>query len=222
MRLIAKGWIIALCVVSLGYKTYNIMIFKDKTFIFFGKSGSGKGTQAELLLEKIKDSGETPLYIETGQKFREFIMSDNHLSHLTREVLSRGALMPVFLPIWIWTTELVERFTGKEVLVLDGLCRREDEAPVLDSALTFFNREKPIVVYINVSDDWALNRLRSRGREDDTEMYLKKRLTWFEWQVKPAMGFFHEHERYIFLEINGEQSIEDVHKELMEKLEECV
>lgn len=197
------------------------MIFKDKTFIFFGKSGSGKGTQAELLIEQIQASGEIPLYIETGQKFREFITNDKYVSHLTSEVLAQGGLMPVFLPIWIWTTELVERFTGKEVLVLDGLCRREDEAPVLDSALRFFKREKPIVIYINVSDEWALNRLRGRGRYDDTEEYLAKRLSWFEWQVKPAMGFFHDNEQYTFLEVNGEQSVEDVHAELIKKLKEC-
>jgi adenylate kinase len=193
---------------------------QPQTFIFFGKSGSGKGTQAQLLIEKIEKEGQKTLYVETGEKFREFIKSKSFTSDLTREVLDHGGLMPVFMPIWIWTAELVERFTGKETLVLDGLCRREDEAVVLDSAMKFYKREKPVVVYINVSDEWAFTRLKERGREDDTEEYLKTRLNWFEWQVKPAMGFFHENENYSFLEINGEQSVDEVHAELMKSIEE--
>jgi adenylate kinase len=190
-----------------------------QTFIFFGKSGSGKGTQAELLIKGLEEKGGETLYIETGQKFREFIArEENYASTITREILSKGGLMPVFMPIWLWTGELVEKFDGTQHLVLDGLCRRVDEAPVLDSALQFYKRSRPIVIYVNVSDEWALTRLRARGRSDDTEEYLKTRLNWFEWNVKPAMAFFHEHPGYDFLEINGEQSIEDVQKEILAKI----
>ncbi len=193
---------------------------QSNTFIFFGKSGSGKGTQAELLIENIEKAGEKTLYIETGQKFRDFVSKeDNHTSRMTREVLAKNELMPVFMPIWLWTGELVDNFTGEETLVLDGLCRREDEAVVLDSAMKFYKRKKPVVVYIKVSDEWALTRLKERGREDDTEEYLKKRVDWFEWQVKPAMALFHDNGDYHFLEINGEQPIEEVQAELVAKIE---
>lgn len=192
----------------------------QQTFIFFGKSGSGKGTQAELLQKYMADKkGVEPIYIETGQKFRNFIDQSNYSASLTKEVLSTGGLMPVFMPIWLWTGDLVEKFEGKRDLILDGLCRRPDEAPVLDSAMKFYKLGKPFVFFIKTSDSWSFERLKARSRKDDTDEYIKSRLKWFDWNVVPAMAYFYENEDYHFFEINGEQSIEDVHKEIIEKIE---
>ena len=127
--------------------------------------------------------------------------------------------MPVFLPIWLWTTDMVNKFDGKRDLILDGLCRRPDEAPVLDSAIKFFKLEKPIVFYIKTSDAWSFERLKSRGRGDDSDEYIKSRLSWFEWNVLPAMAYFYDNKDYNFFEINGEQTVEEVHKELISKVE---
>ncbi len=193
----------------------------QQTFIFFGRSGSGKGTQAHLLLEYLeKHSQYKNLYIETGQKFRNFIAQEhNHTASLTQKVLGDGGLMPVFMPIWLWTGEMVEKFTGKENLILDGLCRRPDEAPVLDSAIKFYGLQKPNVIYIATSKEWSLDKLRSRGRaDDDTEADMLRKLEWFDWNVVPAMSFFHEHPDYNFIEINGERSIEAVHNDIIAKV----
>ncbi|MDQ5901294.1 MAG: adenylate kinase [Patescibacteria group bacterium] len=194
---------------------------KQQTFIFFGRSGSGKGTQAKLLIEhlnKVKSNGN--LYIETGQQFRNFIAKEhNHSANLTRKVLDEGGLMPVFMPIWLWTGIIVDKFTGKEDLILDGLCRRKDEAPVLDSAVKFFGLEKPNIIYINTGKEWSLERLRDRGREDDDkEEDMLRKLNWFDWNVMPAMSYFHESPDYNFIEVNGEKSIEEVHAEIIQKI----
>jgi adenylate kinase family enzyme len=194
---------------------------KQQTFIFFGRSGSGKGTQAKLLIEhlnKVKSNGN--LYIETGQHFRNFIANEsNHSASLTRKVLDEGGLMPVFMPIWLWTGIIVEKFTGKEDLILDGLCRRKDEAPVLDSAIKFFGLEKPYIIYINTGKEWSLKRLRERGREDDDkEEDMLRKLNWFDWNVMPAMSYFHESKDYNFIEVNGEKSIEEVHTEIIQRI----
>ena len=192
----------------------------QQTFIFFGRSGSGKGTQAEMLKKYLQDQkGLEPIYIETGQKFRNFTDQSNYSAQLTKEVMSTGGLMPVFLPIWLWTTDMVNKFDGKRDLILDGLCRRPDEAPVLDSAIKFFKLEKPIVFYIKTSDAWSFERLKSRGRGDDSDEYIKSRLSWFEWNVLPAMAYFYDNKDYNFFEINGEQTVEEVHKELISKVE---
>lgn len=193
----------------------------QQTFIFFGRSGSGKGTQAKLLMDYLSaHTNRKNLYIETGQEFRNFIAKeDNHSARLTREVLDVGGLMPVFLPIWLWTGLLVDGFSGEENLVLDGVCRRPDESAVLDSAVKFFGLKDPVVIYINTSRSWSLDRLRSRGREDDdNEADMQRKLEWFDWQAVPAMSFFHDHPGYRFFEINGEQPIEDVHKEIIQKV----
>ena len=192
----------------------------QQTFIFFGRSGSGKGTQAEMLKKYLQDQkGLEPIYIETGQKFRNFTDQSNYSAQLTKEVMSTGGLMPVFLPIWLWTTDMVNKFDGKRDLILDGLCRRPDEAPVLDSAIKFFKLEKPIVFYIKTSDAWSFERLKSRGRGDDSDEYIKSRLSWFEWNVLPAMAYFYDNKDYNFFEINGEQTVEEVHKERISKVE---
>lgn len=192
----------------------------QQTFIFFGRSGSGKGTQAEMLRKYMQEKkGVEPIYIETGQKFRNFIDQSNYSAELTKEVMSAGGLLPDFLPIWIWTTDLVSKFDGKRDLILDGLCRRPDEAPVLDSAVKFYKLGKPIVLYVKTSDEWSFARMKERGRKDDSDEYIKSRLKWFDWNVVPAMAYFYDNKDYNFFEINGEQTIEEVHQEIIAKVE---
>jgi len=192
-----------------------------QTFIFFGRAGSGKGTQANLMMEYLHahDPEKKCLYLETGQKLREFIAKDTNLSaRLTKEVMETGGLMPPFMPIWLWTTFLVEHFTGDEHLVFDGLCRRRYEAPILDTALQFYKREKIVVVIINVSNEWAIERTLARGRSDDDILEIKKRLEWFDAEVIPAIQYFRDQPAYTVLDINGEQMIEEVHAEILIKL----
>ena len=189
-----------------------------QAFILFGKSGSGKGTQAKLLIDYLKKKDRYVLYVETGKKFREFIKRDTHSSQLTKKVLDEGGLLPAFLPIWVWADSLIENFTGKEDMVFDGLTRQINEAPVLDTALKFYGIKNPFVIVINVSDDWATKRLTERGRSDDNEEDIKRRLKWFQDNVVPVIDYFKDKEGYRFIEINGEQTIEQVHNEILEKI----
>lgn len=190
-----------------------------KTFIFFGPSGSGKGTQAKLLIEKINalDPQGRVLYLETGQKFREFSTEASITSKLTKEIMQEGGLLPEFLPIWIWTEYLIRHCSGNEHMVLDGLSRREHEAPILDSAMKFYKRENPIVISIEVSKEWAGERLKNRGRSDDTKLDIESRLSWYDKNVVPAINYFKNNPYYKFININGEQTIEEVHREILEK-----
>jgi len=189
-----------------------------KTFIFFGRSGSGKGTQARLLEKHLEENTRNDaLYIQTGQKFRDFTENGNYTSQLTKEILDSGGLMPEFMPIWVWSDELVNNYTGEEHLILDGIPRRVDESPILDSALKFYKIKKPIVVYLNVSRERAFEMLKDRGREDDTDEYINSRLDWFETNSLPAIEYFKDNKDYIFLDINGNQSIADTNKEILTK-----
>lgn len=192
---------------------------QHQTFIFFGRSGSGKGTQAELLRKYLEERGGRVVYIETGERFRSFMQGETHTAALTRQIIGSGALMPVFMPIWLWTNELVAQYTGYEHLVLDGLCRRVEEAPVLDSALKFYGIQNPHIVYINVSNAWATQRMQGRGRTDDTEHYIASRLAWFDRDVLPVLDYFRAKPEYQFHEINGEQSIEAVFQDIQTALQ---
>lgn len=190
-----------------------------QTFIFIGRSGCGKGTQAELLMQKLKekDSSNEIFYLETGQKFRDFTAGSGYTSELSRNIQSKGGLQPSFLAVWIWSSIFVEKINKEQHLFIDGTPRKFNEALILTEAMKFYNR-KPKVVYIDVSREWAENRLSSRHREDDLELMVKSRLDWFDTDVIPVIDYFKSNTDVDFLSINGEQSIEEVSNELISKL----
>lgn len=189
------------------------------TFIIFGPSGSGKGTQAELLIEYLKktDPNRPTFYLDNGQNIRQFVEEPSFTSKLTKQVLDTGELMPEFLPIWMWTDFLIKNISGNEHLIMEGISRRENEAPVLDSAMKFYKRQSPFVISIDVSPQWATERLLGRGRNDDNIESIKNRLAWYDENVRPAINYFKNNPYYKFISINGEQTIPEVHQEIMAK-----
>ncbi len=199
--------------------TYNLQpITYPRTFIFIGRSGCGKGTQVELLKKYLeeKDSGCPVVQIETGGRFRSFIDGGSYAGNLSKEIMEKGGLQPEFLAVLMWSEEMIGKMKGNEHLLIDGAPRRLREAMVLDTALRFFKKERPIVVYLNVSNEWSKERLRGRGRKDDiSEEEVKKRLTWFDAEVKPAIDWFRGEPTYKVVDINGEQTIEEVHKDII-------
>jgi adenylate kinase family enzyme len=78
--------------------------------------------------------------------------------------------------------------------------------------------KKPNVVYVNVSKDWSEKRLQGRARKDDTPEAINRRLTWFETEVSKTIDFYRNNPYYNFIDINGEQPIEDVQNEILAKL----
>lgn len=186
------------------------------TFLFFGRSGAGKGTQAKLIQDYLEARGRRALYIETGQELRKFTESQNITSTLAKQVMDRGEFLPAFLPVWIWTNVLIQTYTGEEDLILDGLARRFHEAPILDSALRFYGCENVHVIHVNVSPEWSRERLLARGRGDDKEAEIQRRLTAFDHNVLPVLDYFKNQKGYDFFEVNGMQTIEEVHRDIVE------
>lgn len=192
-----------------------------QTFIFGGPSGSGKGTQVEflkkLLHEKNPDIKQFHSY--TGDGFRAFIDGTTVASKRAREIQMAGGLQPEFLAVWIWADLFIKNLTGGEHLFIDGSPRKLGEAIVLDSALDFFKRENIFVIIINVSDKETTRRLLARGRADDTTEAIKKRLGWYRDFVVPAFLYFKNRQGYRFVEINGEQTPEKVHQDIIKTLD---
>lgn len=189
---------------------------KPMTFIFFGRSGCGKGTQAQLLIDLLKADEREVLYIETGKEFRSFAQQENLTARLTKSVIEGGQFMPAFMPIWIWVNQLVEKFNGSQDLVLDGMARRITEAPILDSALKFYDRHDVCVIHIDVSKQWSIDRLMARGRNDDKPAEIEKRLTAYDMEVGQVLEYFNDRKGYHYIKVNGEQTIEKVHTDILD------
>ncbi len=187
------------------------------TVIFIGRSGCGKGTQAELLKNRFhRLDSKRILYVETGERFRAFIRGKNHTSALSNDLYKHDERQPDFLATWMWTDMLIEQLEPDMHIVFDGAPRARTEAEMLTTALRFYSREKPTVIYLNVSRAWSEKRLLGRGRSDDTNLAkIDKRLDWFDKDVMPAVEYFKQDPFYRFIEIDGEQSVEEVHAALV-------
>jgi adenylate kinase len=195
---------------------------KPITVVFFGRSGSGKGTQAALLMDHLrKNRAEAPaIYVETGQKFRDFIgFSTSYMAARIKEVMAAGKFLPPFIPIWMWTQFFVDEIkTGKEHMVFDGVCRQPEEGPILDGALQFLGREKPFIVLLEVPEDEVTKRLLKRGRYDDKEEKIAERLRAYESGAVPSVNHFRQSPHVQFVTIDGHKPIEDVQKDVLKAL----
>ena len=192
---------------------------KPETYIFIGRSGCGKGTQAELLKKYLESKGDQVFYLESGAKFRDFVLQSGYTAKLSGEAMKRGELQPAFLAIHIWSHLMIEQMDEKKNLMIDGTPRKLDEAKILDEAFKFYGRKGVKIIYVNVSDQWSIARLEGRGRADDKSLAeVKKRLAWFNTDVIPALDFYKNNPDYEYLDINGEQTIEQVQQEILSKL----
>lgn len=194
----------------------------QRTFIFIGRSGCGKGTQARLLMQEIEQRDpekRSIFYLETGAKFREFIKGEKYSNKLALQISERGERQPDFLAVWNWSAIFVNEMDAEKHLVVDGMPRSYQEALVFDSAVDFYNLNRPTVIYIDVSKEHSRERLESRGRADDIKPeVIEKRLSWFDTEVNPAIEFFKHHPGYYFVKVNGEQPIDKVFAEIMSRL----
>lgn len=192
----------------------------QKTFIFIGRSGCGKGTQAKLLMDELKkvDPTREVLYLQNGAEFRKFVTGSSHTQKLSKAIQDVGGLQPEFLAVYMWSNFLVQNFKGAEHVVMDGMPRKFHEAGVLESIWDFYKLPRPTVVHLAVSKEWSVDRLLARGRGDDTREEIAERLAWYETDVVPTIEYYRKTPGYQFLEINGEQSIEKVWEELQKTL----
>lgn len=188
-------------------------------YLFYGKSGCGKGTQAQLLKERLESQGRSVIWIETGKLFRAFIdaRTDFVGTHV-KTMIEQGKLMPPFFPIYLWADQLINQYDGTQDIIFDGVSRRIDEAPILDSALDFLAINERHLVHIDVSDAWVFDHMGKRDRADDTTDGMKNRLSWFTDQVVPVIQYFATNQKYQSHIINGEQSIEQVASNIQESL----
>lgn len=193
-----------------------------RTFIFIGRSGSGKGTQAELLIDQFAKRGEPVFYVETGEQFREFLKGDNYSVRLAKEISLAGNRQPDFMAIHMWAELLVNKLQDNFThLLFDGSPRSLVEAEAMETAFGFYRRELVHVVALHVSHDCATLRLTKRGRSDDDKSGIKKRLAWYEKDVAPVLDYYRTNRRYRLVEIDGDHSVEEVHADILAQCDQA-
>lgn len=175
--------------------------------ILIGIQGSGKSTQGNLLSEKLSIP-----YLSSGHIFREMSKEKTPLGRYIKETMNAGYLIPDDK-----TLEIVEEYLShseyKGGYILDGFPRTVPQAE------KFANGIKA-VFYLKVSDKEALWRLAGRDeegiREDNTLKAIMKRIALFHEKTEPVIGYYRQ--KGVLHEIDGEKTIEDIHAEILEKL----
>ena len=122
----------------------------------FGAPGAGKGTQAQLLVERFG----VP-HISSGDLFRHHLREETPLGLRAAEYMRQGVLVPDELTIDIML-ERVMAIHKDDGFILDGFPRNRNQAEVLDEALERRSRALDKVVYIEVSEQELVRRLAGR------------------------------------------------------------
>jgi adenylate kinase family enzyme len=204
----------------------NIFTTKDKihpgmapmAYVFIGRSGSGKGTQVQSLLDEFKKKNVKFLHIETGALLREYAKGDSYVQKIVRDLIGTGQLAPDPVIIGLWINYIVKNFTGTEQLIFDGAPRKLIEAVFLDNTMRFLHIEKYQILFIDVSRETCIERLMTRSRSDDVASAIENRMNWFDRDVLPALEFFRTNKDCTVIGINGEQTPDAIHEEIMRKI----
>ena len=177
-----------------------------KQLIFLGPPGAGKGTQAETLA-----SNWNIPHISTGEILRQAMREFSALGIKAQGYVERGELVPDRLVLDLVEERLSQPDTQSGWL-LDGFPRNVSQAIFLDELLQKRNQGATCVVNLEVPDEVLITRLLGRGRRDDTEEVIRRRLEVYREQTEPLISFYRD--RHQLVAINGNQPPESVSAEV--------
>jgi adenylate kinase len=176
--------------------------------VFLGPPGAGKGTQAARMAEFY----QVP-HISTGEILRNNVIQKTPLGIQAKLYMNRGDLVPDKLILGM----VEHRLKGPDTengWILDGFPRNVNQAYFVEKLLFASKNEKAkvsnpfLVINIEVPGEILVSRLLSRGRKDDNEETIKKRLEVYHQQTKPVVDFYKERQQLV--DIDGNQSIDAV------------
>ncbi|MDE2213275.1 MAG: nucleoside monophosphate kinase [Patescibacteria group bacterium] len=193
---------------------------EQRTVVFLGPQGCGKGTQVNLLKEFLKknDSSRPIVHFEAGEALRTFGREEGYTQDMVRASMARGELQPDFVTTHLMSELLVTSMKDNEHLIFDGFPRTREQEAIFNTAIKFYRRKSTTVFVIEISDEVAIERLLKRARYDDTKDGIRNRLAWTRAQIAPVIEWFKTAEGYQLFDINGERSIEAIHADILAKL----
>ena len=183
--------------------------------LVLGPQGSGKGTQAT----RIAAAHGIP-HVSTGDMFRAAISDGSELGRQVEPILASGELVPDDLTVALIRERLSEP-DAAHGFVLDGFPRNLTQAEALDAMLEQIGRVLDAVLFFDLSDEIATERIHGRaleeGREDDTAEAIARRLAIYHEQTEPVVERYRATGKLVPL--HADRSIEQVADEIEQALE---
>ena len=187
--------------------------FDTPRIVLVGMPGAGKGTQGRRLALEL----DVP-HVAMGALVRGVAREETPFGFQAKLFMERGDLVPDSLVLEI----LARRFAADDVrrrgFVLDGFPRTIEQAVALDALLG--SRPVDIVIELVVRTDTAQERLRSRGRLDDVDRAVTRRIDDFVQRTTPLLEWYRERADAEVWAIDGERDEVDVSRELLGRIHE--
>ena len=184
--------------------------------ILLGPPGSGKGTQAQRLVQK-----HSIVPLSTGEMLRAAVAAQTPVGLQAKDIMASGALVPDEIVIGIISDRL-DQPDMKNGFILDGFPRTVPQAAALDELLKRKHIRLDAVVELRVNESALLDRvetrvaeMRARGEEvriDDTPEVLSKRLANYRTLTEPLIHYYSERRK--LLTVDGMMTIEHVTREI--------
>jgi adenylate kinase len=181
-----------------------------------GPQGAGKGTQAK----RVAAEYSIP-HISTGEMFRAAIAAGTPLGKEVEPLLAAGTLVPDETTIAIIRERLAQE-DARDGFVLDGYPRNPAQADALDEMLGEIDRELDAILFFDLPDDVAMERMLKRaeeeGRPDDTPEVMAARLATYHEQTEPIVEHYRATGKLVPL--HAERPIDEVWNEIQAALEQ--
>ena len=210
--------------------------------ILLGAPGAGKGTQAEMLRERVGLA-----HISSGDLFRENVSKQTPLGKLAKSYMDKGELVPDAVTIQMVMDRIARPDCARGV-VFDGFPRTEAQAKALDDALAKDGKRIGAALLVSVRDELLIQRLTARWvcptdgavynllsnppkvagrcdrdgsaleqRNDDKPDTVRRRLAVYYTQTQPLIEYYRA--AGLLREIDGERDIEKVQSDVVKAVE---